>query len=416
MAFQGILCALPLFCGQDCPSCRLKLCPCAVSTARGLFVHKILCTSVFADQPIPGASRESSPVSLYVGCAPWCRVASAGGSAGARSAFHRRAARRKSTATANAPNADEQKRGGGRRGTRAARKKAAASALANKDARAGTTKAADDGTPATLPPHERDTAGGLAAALATAERERTTGTRKAACLIAAPPTREPTVETMDARPKRETRPTGTRTPIAGREARMHERKTLAGQGGHAPPGTSTALKRRLYLGRPEKGASAEWETRLGRWKQRQSAVAPAASAEKAHRQGATAGGRAQLARSGGLRRSRLRNARGSAPTASTQGGTHRARARANSPRSADDKPAAQKPVAPAASAERRGGRHSSATAAGCARKGRGRGQSVKPTRARHVIFRVATSRSGFDARYTHKRGDALNAARRCGRL
>lgn len=39
MAFQGILCALPLFCGQDCPSCRLKLCPCAVLTARGLFVH-----------------------------------------------------------------------------------------------------------------------------------------------------------------------------------------------------------------------------------------------------------------------------------------------------------------------------------------------------------------------------------------
>lgn len=147
-------------------------------------------------------------------------------------------------------------------------KKAAASAPANKDARAGTTKAADDGTPATLPPHERDTAGGLAAALATAERERTTGTRRAACLNAAPPTREPTVETMDARPKRETRPTGTRTPIAGHEARMHERKTLAGQGGHAPPGTSTALKRRLYLGRPEKGATAEWETRLGRWKQR----------------------------------------------------------------------------------------------------------------------------------------------------
>lgn len=252
MAFQGILCALPLFCGQDCPSCRLKLCPCAVSTARGLFAHKFLCTNVFADQPIPGASRESSPVSLYVGCAPWCRVASAGGSAGARSAFHRRAARRKSTATANAPNADEQKRGGGRRGTRAARKKAAASAPASKDARAGTTKAADDGTPATLPPHERDTAGGLAAALATAERERTTGTRRAACLNAAPPTREPTVETMDARPKRETRPTGTRAPIAGREARMHERKTLAGQGGHAPPGTSTALKRRLNLGRPEK--------------------------------------------------------------------------------------------------------------------------------------------------------------------
>ena len=102
---------------------NLKLCPCAVLTARGLFAHKFLCTSVFADQPIPGASRESSPVSLYAGCAPWCRVASAGGSAGARSAFHRRAARRKSTATAKAPNADEQKRGGGRRGTRAARKK-----------------------------------------------------------------------------------------------------------------------------------------------------------------------------------------------------------------------------------------------------------------------------------------------------
>lgn len=187
---------------------------------------------------------------------------------GARSAFHRRAARRKSTATAKAPNADEQKRGGGRRGTRAARKKAAARAPASKDARAGTTKAADDGTPAITPPNERAQAGGLAAALATAERERTTGTRRAACLNAAPPTREPTVETMDARPKRETRPTGTRTPIAGREARMHERKTLAGQGGHAPPGTSTALKRRLYLGRPKKGAAAEWETRLGRWKQR----------------------------------------------------------------------------------------------------------------------------------------------------
>ena len=31
-------------------------------------------------------------------------------------------------------------------------------------------------------------------------------------------------------------------------------------------------------------------------------------------------------------------------------------------------------------------------------------------------FRAATSRSGNDARHTHKRGDALNAARRCGRL
>lgn len=268
MAFQGILCALPLFCGQDCPSCRLKLCPCAVSTARGLFVHKILCTSAFADQPIPGASRESSPVSLYVGCAPWSRVASAGGSAGARSAFHRRAARRKSTATANAPNADEQKRGGGRRGTRAARKKAAASALANKDARAGTTKAADDGTPAITPPNERAQAGGLAAALVTAERDSTTRIRIAASEFAAPHTDAPRVASIDARPTMDTRPTGTRTPIAGREARMHERKTLAGQGGHAPPGTSTALKRRLNLGRPEKGAAAEWETRLGRWKQR----------------------------------------------------------------------------------------------------------------------------------------------------
>ena len=128
----------------------------------------------------------------------------------------------------------------------------------------------------------------------------------------------PRVASIDARPTMDTRPTGTRTPIAGREARMHERKTLAGQGGHAPPGTSTALKRRLNLGRPEKGAAAEWETRLGRWKQRSGAVAPAASAEKAHRQGATAGGRAQLARSGGLRRSRLRNARGDAPTASAR--------------------------------------------------------------------------------------------------
>lgn len=268
MAFQGILCALPLFCGQDCPSCRLKLCPCAVLTARGLFVHKILCTSAFADQPIPGASRESSPVSLYVGCAPWCRVASAGGSAGARSAFHRRAARRKSTATANAPNADEQKRGGGRRGTRAARKKAAASAPANKDARAGTTKAADDGTPAITPPNERAQAGGLAAALVTAERDSTTRIRIAASEFAAPHTDAPRVASIDARPTMDTRPTGTRTPIAGREARMHERKTLAGQGGHAPPGTSTALKRRLNLGRPEKGAAAKWETRLGRWKQR----------------------------------------------------------------------------------------------------------------------------------------------------
>jgi len=101
------------------------------------------------------------------------------------------------------------------------------------------------------------------------------------------------------------------------------------------------------------------------------------------------------------------------PPARKAGRTGRERAQI-SPRSADDKPAAQKPVTPAASAERRGGRHSSATAAGCARKGRGRGQSVKPTRARHVIFRAATSRSGFDARYTHERGDALNAARRCG--
>ena len=231
-------------------------------------MHTNFCVHVFADQPIPGASRESSPVSLYVGCAPWCRAASAGGSAGARSAYHRRAARRKSTATAKAPNGDDQKRGGGRRGTRAARKKAAASAPANKDARAGTTKAADDGTPATLPPHERDTAGGLAAALVTAERDSTTRIRIAASEFAAPHTDAPRVASIDARPTMDTRPTGTRTPIAGREARMHERKTLAGQGGHAPPGTSTALKRRLYLGRPEKGAVAGWETRLERWKQR----------------------------------------------------------------------------------------------------------------------------------------------------
>lgn len=124
MAFQGILCALPLFCGQDCPSCRLKLCPCAVSTARGLFVHKILCTSAFADQPIPGASRESSPVSLYVGCAPWCRVASAGGSAGGAFRLspaeppggNRRQRQKRQTLT-------NKSAGAAGRGTRAARKK-----------------------------------------------------------------------------------------------------------------------------------------------------------------------------------------------------------------------------------------------------------------------------------------------------
>ena len=251
MRFAPVLrTGLPILSALALPLCGFN---CAGAFCTQIFVYKRICRPTHSRRE-PGIIAR---IPLYVGCAPWCRVASAGGSAGARSAFHRRAARRKSTATAKAPNADKQKRGGGRRGTRAARKKAAASALANKDARAGTTKAADDGTPATLPPHERDTAGGLAAALATAERERTTGTRRAACLNAAPPTREPTVETMDARPKRETRPTGTRTPIAGREARMHERKTLAGQGGHAPPGTSTALKRRLYLGRPEKGAAAE---------------------------------------------------------------------------------------------------------------------------------------------------------------
>ena len=262
------------------------------------------------------------PVALYAGCRPYHRALKLEGLQGASRLLPPSRPVACRTAAAKARSNDDQKRGGGRRGTRAARKKAAASAPANKDARAGTTKAADDGTPATLPPHERDTAGGLAAALATAERDSTTRIRIAASEFAAPPTREPTVETMNARPKRETRPTGTKTPIAGREARMHERKTLAGQGGHAPPGTSTALKRRLYLGRPEKGAAAEWETRLGRWKQRQSAVAPAASA--------------------------------------------------------DDKPAAQKPVAPAASAERRGGRHSSATAAGCARKGRGAAKASSP--------------------------------------
>lgn len=51
MAFQGILCAFPLFCGQDCPSCRLKLCPCAVLTARGLFAHKFLCTGAGETSP-----------------------------------------------------------------------------------------------------------------------------------------------------------------------------------------------------------------------------------------------------------------------------------------------------------------------------------------------------------------------------
>ena len=57
MAFQGILCALPLFCGQDCPSCRLKLCPCAVSTARGLFVHKFLCTGAGETSPLGFSAR-----------------------------------------------------------------------------------------------------------------------------------------------------------------------------------------------------------------------------------------------------------------------------------------------------------------------------------------------------------------------
>ena len=53
MAFQGILCALPLFCGQDCPSCRLKLCPCAVSTARGLFAHKFFPARAGNHRPYP---------------------------------------------------------------------------------------------------------------------------------------------------------------------------------------------------------------------------------------------------------------------------------------------------------------------------------------------------------------------------
>ena len=108
----------------------------------------------------------------------------------------------------------------------------------------------------------------MAAALATAERDSTTKARIAACLFAAPPTSAPSVETLDARPKQETRPAGRRTLIAGREARMHERKGLAGQGGHAPPGTSAALKRRLYLGRPKTGATAGSQALVSpeRWK------------------------------------------------------------------------------------------------------------------------------------------------------
>lgn len=57
MAFQGILCAFPLFCGQDCPSCRLKLCPCAVLTARGLFAHKFLCTGAGEASPLLASAR-----------------------------------------------------------------------------------------------------------------------------------------------------------------------------------------------------------------------------------------------------------------------------------------------------------------------------------------------------------------------
>ena len=57
MAFQGILCAFPLFCGQDCPSCRLKLCPCAVLTARGHFAHKFLCTGAGEASPLLASAR-----------------------------------------------------------------------------------------------------------------------------------------------------------------------------------------------------------------------------------------------------------------------------------------------------------------------------------------------------------------------
>lgn len=179
---------------------------------------------------------------------------------GARPAFHRRAApgdtrhidqcRQK-----RAPSRAKKARGG-RRGTRAARRRAAARARAGAGAGAAAAKAADDGAPAITPPHVRATAGGLAAAGATAERDSTTRADIAACLFAAPHTDAPRVARIDARPTIGTRPTIAITAIAGREARMHERKGLAGQGGHAPPGTSAALKRCLYLGRPKTGATA----------------------------------------------------------------------------------------------------------------------------------------------------------------
>ena len=172
-------------------------------------------------------------------------------------------------------------------------------------------------------------------------------------MFAAPPTSAPSVETLDARPKQETHPAGTRTPIAGREARMHERKGLAGQGGHAPPGTSAALKRRSHLGRPKKGAAAGRKPVWRRWKQRQSACSPCRQRRKAHRQGAEAGGRAQLARGGGLRApsAAARPEAARRPRTRKAGRTGRKRAQ-NFPRCADDKPAAQTPVAPAASAGR----------------------------------------------------------------
>lgn len=80
---------------------------------------------------------------------------------------------------------------------------------------------------------------------------------------------------------------------------------------------------------------------------------PCRQRRKAHRQGAEAGGRAQLARGGGLRApsAAARPEAARRPRTCKAGRTGRKRAQ-NFPRCADDKPAAQTPVAPAASAGR----------------------------------------------------------------
>lgn len=221
---------------------------------------------------------------------------------------------------------------------------------------------------------------------------------------------------MDARPKRETRPTGTKTPIAGREARMHERKTLAGQGEHAPPGTSTALKRRLYLGRPEKGAAADWETRLEaleaaaerRSPCRQRRKSPSAR-RNSRRAGAVGQKRGFAALSAAERqgeRANRQHARRDAPGESARKFPPQRRRQAR--RAKARSPCRQRRT-PGRTPQQRDRRRMREERTG-----------ARPKLQAHTsaprYFRAATSRSGNDARHTHKRGDALNAARRCGRL